>query len=78
MCTPKEHVVSIIAALLLRLSGDAHARAIHKFVENDFEKLDIPVKQEKSRGKPLSDKHHAAIIRRLHSFASGCCHTPQF
>ena len=40
MCTPKEHVVSIIAALLLRLSGDAHARAIHKFVENDFEKLD--------------------------------------
>jgi hypothetical protein len=35
----------------------------------DFEKLDIPVKQEKSRGKPLSDKHHAAVIRRLHSFA---------
>lgn len=45
LCTPthrrrQEHVVSIIAALLLRLSGDAHTRTVHKFVENDFEKLD--------------------------------------
>jgi beta-catenin-like protein 1 len=36
----EEHVVSIIASLLLRLSGDSHARAVNKFVENDFEKLD--------------------------------------
>ena len=36
----EEHVVSIVASLLLRLSGEAHARTVHKFLENDFEKLD--------------------------------------
>jgi beta-catenin-like protein 1 len=36
----EEHVVSIIASLLLRLSGEQHTRVLNKFFENDYEKLD--------------------------------------
>lgn len=35
-----EHVISIVSSLLLRLSGEPHARLLNKFVENDFEKVD--------------------------------------
>lgn len=35
----------------------------------NWEELDIPVKMEKARGKPLSDSHHASIIRNLYEHA---------
>mmetsp|Transcript_38537 Transcript_38537/g.90995 ORF Transcript_38537/g.90995 Transcript_38537/m.90995 type:complete len:517 (+) Transcript_38537:141-1691(+) len=55
----EEHVVSIIATLLLRLSGDAHARTVGKFVENNFEKLDRLVELHEKYHKQVS----AAVAR---------------
>ena len=48
-----EHVVSIISSLLLRLSGESHARLLAKFVENDFEKVDRLVE--------MHGKYHKAV-----------------
>jgi beta-catenin-like protein 1 len=49
----EEHVVSIVASLLLRLSGEAHARCVGKFVEQGFEKLDRLVE--------LHEKYHRQV-----------------
>eukprot|EP00802_Teleaulax_amphioxeia_P005483 Tamp_05487.p1 GENE.Tamp_05487~~Tamp_05487.p1 ORF type:complete len:552 (-),score=176.11 Tamp_05487:184-1839(-) len=51
----EEHVVSILSALLLRLSGDAHARVVNKFIENDFEKLDKLLELHEKYWSQLAD-----------------------
>jgi len=39
------------------LSGDAHTRCVHKFVENDFEKLDKLME--------LHEKYHSLVCLRV-------------